>query len=330
MKLNRLHKDRVVGLLIFVMLAIVFVSTASCNRSGKSIATKSDHKTFGTPAEAGAALLAAAKSDDQSALLEIFGPEGKRVLFTGDATKDKDYLQDFVDAYDQMNRWVKIKAGGAILYVGADNDPFPIPLGQNSQGRWYFDTAAGKDELLARRIGAGELSAITALGLLADAQQDYFSETHDADKTRQYAQKVMSDDDKQNGLYWPASAGQKPSPLDQYADFAKSLSLAGGDKPQLFNGYYYQILDRQGDKASGGAKDYIVDGRMTGGFAILAFPADYRNSGIMSFIVGKDGIVYQKDLGEKTQDLALAMTEYNPGDGWINVVEEDNQFATRK
>jgi len=171
---------------------------------------------------------------------------------------------------------------------------------------------------------------MNALGLLADAQQVYFNQTHDGDKTRQYAQKFVSDNDKQNGLYWPASPRQSASPLGQYADFAKSLSYANGNNPQPFNGYFYQIIDKQGDQTSGGAKDYIVNGRMTGGFAILAYPAYYRNSGIMTFIVGKDGMIYQKDLGEKTQELALAMTEYNPGDGWVSVVQEQNQFVAKK
>jgi len=213
MRLTRFQEDQAIQLLIFAMLAIVSISTASCNKAGKTTAEKSGQKTFATPAEAGAVFLKAAKSGDQSALLEVFGPEGKQVLFTGDATKDQEYLQDFVAAYGQMNRWVKIKAGGEILYVGADNFPFPIPLGQNAEGRWYFDTAAGKDEVLARRIGTGELSAMNALGLSADAQQVYFNQTHDGDKTRQYAQKFVSDNDKQNGLYWPASPRQSASPL---------------------------------------------------------------------------------------------------------------------
>lgn len=301
------------GLLAFIALMISFVA---CNKSKNSQAAQ---KTFATPADAGAAFLEAAKSGDQGALLAIFGADAKGLLFSGDAVKDENALQDFVAAYGQMNRWREIKSGGEILYVGADNYPFPIPLGKNPSGQWYFDTAAGKDEILARRIGKGELAAIAACGVLADAQRQYFTQSQNGAK--HYAQKFVSQEGKQDGLYWQAAEGQTPSPLEGLGDFAKALGYTNsGDKPQPFNGYYFQILTKQGNKAPGGAKDYIVDGKMTAGFAILAYPAAYRNSGIMTFVVSKDGSVYQKDLGEKTTDLAVATGEYNPGDGWNSVV----------
>jgi len=162
-----------------------------------------------------------------------------------------------------------------------------------------------------------ELTAIAACSATVEAQQQYFSQTHDGDPVKQYAQRFGSDEGKQNGLYWAVPEGQPQSPLGPLGDFAKAIGyVKSGDKPQPFNGYFFQILTKQGDKAQGGAKDYIVNGKMTGGFAILAYPAEYRNSGIMTFIVGKDGIVYQKDLGENTTDAARAMAEYNPGDGW--------------
>jgi hypothetical protein len=304
-------------LAVFVVLFVVITSVDSCKKSENATTEKTVQKTFASSADAGVAFLEAASSGDQTALLAIFGPDGKDVLFSGDAVKDKDALQDFVAAYNQMNRWREIKAGGEMLYTGADNYPFPIPLGQNPSSQWYFDTAAGKDEILARRIGKDELTAIAASGAIADAQQQYFSQTHDGDKVKQYAQKFISDEDKQNGLYWSVPEGKAPSPLDQVHDFAKAAGYTnGGDKPQPFNGYYFQILSKQGDQAPGGAKDYIVNGKMIGGFAVLAYPAEYRNSGIMTFLVGKDGVVYQKDLGEKTADTAAAMAEYNPGDGW--------------
>jgi hypothetical protein len=220
-----------------------------------------------------------------------------------------------------MHRWREIKAGGEMLYIGADNFIFPIPLGKNPSGQWYFDTAAGKDEILARRIGKDELTAIAACGAIADAERQYTGQTHDGDKTKQYTQKFVSDSGKQNGLYWTVPEGQAPSPLGLVGDFAKSMGYTtSGEKPQPFNGYYFRILTKQGEKAKGGAKDYLVDGRLTGGFAILAYPAEYRNSGIMTFIVGQDGIVYQKDLGERTSDIATAMAEYNPGDGWTPAI----------
>jgi hypothetical protein len=274
-------------------------------------------KTFASPAEAGAALIEAAKSGDQAALLAIFGPEAKEVLFSGDAVKDKDNLKDFVGSYNQMNRWVTLKVGGKMLYTGADNYPFPIPLGQNPSGQWYFDTGAGKDEILARRIGKDELTAIAACVDIARAEQQYFNQTHDGDKVKQYAQQLGSDEGKQNGLYWHVPEGQTPSPLGQLGDFAKAAGYTStGDKPQPFDGYYFRVLTKQGAKAPGGAKDYLVNGKMTGGFAILAYPAQYRNSGIMTFIISKDGIVYQKDLSESTATLAQSITEYDPGEGW--------------
>jgi len=316
---------------MLVVLVSLSALMASCNRSEKTASDKSAQKTFATPAEAGATLQQAAKSGDQTALLEIFGPDSKEVLFSGDAVKDKNSLQEFIAAYDQMHRWDGIKAGGQVLYIGADNYPFPIPLGQNSDGRWSFDTAAGKDEILARRIGKGELTAITALDSLVDAERDYFNQTHDGDTTKQYAQKFVSDEGKQNGLYWPASQAETPSPLGAVGEFAKSLGYTNAaGKPQPFNGYYFQILDRQRDEATGRTKDYVVDGKMTRGFAILAYPAEYRNSGIMTFIVDENGVIYQKDLGDKTQDVAVAMADYNPGDGWIRVVEEEPQYVAKK
>ena len=294
------------------LLVLVSGVVGSCGNAPQKPTTESTaQKAFASPADAGAAFLEAAKSGDQAALLAIFGPDGKTALFSGDAVKDKDNLQDFVAAYDQMHRWREIKVGGEVLYVGADNYPFPIPLGKNAAGQWLFDTAAGKDEILARRIGRDELTAIAASSAVADAQDKYFR------MHKQYAQKFISDEGKKDGLYWPVAAGQTPSPLEDVRDFAKAAGYTNaGEKPQPFNGYYFRILTRQGDKAKGGAKDYIVNGKMTGGFAVLAYPAEYRNSGIMMFAVDKDGIVYQKDLGEKTVELAQAMAQYDPGDGW--------------
>ena len=311
---NAVRNKRILAarLAMFAALFAPIISLASCNKLGNAkTENKPAQKTFATPADAGAAFLDAAKSGDESAMLLIFGPDGKDALFSGDAVKDKAALQDFVAAYAQMNRWREIRAGGEMLYTGADNHPFPIPLGQNPSGQWYFDTAAGKDEILARRIGRDELTAIAACEGIADAQLRYF------DQMQQYTQKFISDDGTQNGLYWPAPAGQPPSPFEDLRDFAKALGYTNASaKPQPFNGYYFRILTQQGDKAPGGARDYIVNGKMTGGFAALAYPVEYRDSGIMTFIVGQDGIVYQKDLGEGTSNVAAALTEYNPGDGW--------------
>ena len=312
------NQENLAGRLWTLLALFVLLTTlTSCSKQEKPATEKTAQRTFASPADAGAAFFEAAKSGDPTALLAIFGADSKNVLFSGDAVKDKDYLQYFVSAYSQMHRWREIKAGGEILYIGADNHSFPIPLGQNPSGQWYFDTAAGKDEILARRIGKDELTAIVACDAIAGAEQQYFNQTRDGEKVKQYAQKFISDESKQNGLYWSVSAGQAPSPLEELRDFAKAAGYTNaGDKPQPFDGYYFRFLSKQGANAKGGAKDYMVNGKMTGGFAILAYPAEYRNSGIMTFIVGKDGIVYQKDLGEKTGEIAGAMVEYDPGDGW--------------
>jgi hypothetical protein len=302
---------------MLAIMVVLILSLAACEKQNGPTVEKVTQRTFASPAEAGAAFLQAAKSGDQSELLAVFGPDGKEALFTGDAVKDKDSLQDFVAAYNQMNRWVAIKAGGEVLYIGADNYPFPIPLDKNSSGQWSFDTAAGKDEILARRIGKDELTAIAACYLIADAQKQYFRQPRDDKKVKQYARMFASNEGKQDGLYWAVPEGQPPSPLGLLGDFAKAAGYTSTQtKPQPFDGYYFRILTKQGDKAKGGAKDYIVDGKMTGGFAVVAYPTEYRNSGIMTFIVNQDGVVYQKDLGEKTGDVAATMVEYNPGDGW--------------
>jgi hypothetical protein len=306
-------------------LSALSFSLASCGKPATTAGTapgRADEMpvqaTYASPDDAGAALRAAVQSGDEQALLAIFGPDGKAILFSGDAIKDKDTLKDFVAAYDQMHRWREIKAGGEMLYVGADNFQFPIPLGKSSAGQWQFDTAAGKDEILARRIGRDELVALAACAAIARAQAQYFNRAHDGDDVKQYAQKLVSDEGRQNGLYWPVATGQPPSPLGEVGDFAKAVGYtsAGAAAPQPFEGYYFRLLTRQGDKAKGGARDYLDNGKMTGGFAVLAYPAEYRDSGIMTFLVGADGVVYQKDLGENTATLSQALTEYNPGDGW--------------
>jgi len=300
---------------IWALVLALASSLGACSKPQSATPQASAQRTFASPAEAGAALFEAAKSGDQPALLAIFGPDAKEILFSGDPVKDEESRKDFVAAYTQMHRWREIKAGGEMLYIGADNFLFPIPLGKNATGAWVFDTDAGKDELLARRIGRDELAAIDACAAIARAQNDYYSQPRDGAKVKQYAQKILSDAGKQNGLYWPAVAGQPPSPLEEVHEFAKAAGYSDA-KPGPFKGYYFRILSKQGAKAPGGAKDYLVNGKMTGGFAVLAYPAEYRNSGIMTFIVGKDGVVLEKDLGVDTATLAQGLTEYNPAEDW--------------
>jgi DUF2950 family protein len=296
------------------------------SKVGDSKSDQNSQRTFASPAEAGSAVAQAAKASDQKTLIDIFGPGAKDILESGDAVQDKNNLELFVTAYSRMNRWEANAAGGQTLYVGVDNFPFPVPLKKNAEGRWYFDTTAGKDEILARRIGNDELVAINVLGDIAGAQNIYYNQAHGGMK--QYAQKFVSDPGQQNGLYWPAEKGKPPSPLGPLGDLAQALGYTRKDKPQPFNGYYYRMLTKQGPTAKGGAGDYMENGKLVKGFAVIAYPAKYGDSGIMSFMVGPDGVVYQKDLGEKTGDVAVAVAEFNPGEGWAALTVEPIQRPT--
>lgn len=316
-----LLKHRRVAITIrFLILALV-VPFAACNKSENP--EKAPTSVFASPDDAGNALLAAAKSGDQNALLAIFGPDSKQVIYSGDAVQDKNAADTFVRGYGVMHRWRSAPDGGQILLVGVDNFPFPIPLKKNRDGKWFFDTAAGKDEVLNRRIGRNELAIIEVCGAVADAQEEYFARLHDGEKTKQYAAKFISDPGKQNGLYWKSADGQPVSPLGPLAASAASEGYSA--KPEgghtAFHGYYFRMLKGQSDKAPGGAKDYAVDGNMTDGFAFLAYPAEYGNSGVMTFMINQDGVLLQKDLGKSTQETAIAMTEFNPDAGWKPVEE---------
>jgi len=299
-----------------LMLAIAF--TLSCNK--KQSSSGAAQKTFASPEAAGSALLDAAKSGDQNALMNILGPEGKDLIYSGDAVKDKNTAARFVSAYEQMNRWSKSQSGEQILYIGADNLAFPVPLKQESSGQWIFDTAAGRDEILARRIGDGELTTIGVLSEIANAQHEYFNMKH------QFAQKFVSDPGQQNGLYWPVAENQPPSPLGPLAEVAKALGYSHSDTPQPFNGYYYRILTQS--SANGEIKTFLQDGKLTGGFAVVAWPAKYRDSGIMTFEVDQDGVVRQKDLGDKTPDASTSVAAYDPG--WTVVLEPESAHVAMK
>jgi hypothetical protein len=299
-----------------VLALILSISFAACNKSKKPSA-----KTFASPDEAGNALVQAAKSGDQNAVIAIFGPDSKEIIYSGDPAQDKAIANAFVTAYGAMHRWRKMEDGSEVLLVGVDNFPFAIPLKKNRAGQWFFDTAAGKDEVMARRIGRNELAVIDVTAALADAQLEYFSQPRNGTNAKQFAVKFISDGGKQNGLYWDSPEGQPKSPLGPLVAFATSEGYAVKPNAHVpFHGYFFRMLNRQGSHTQGGAKDFVVNGKPVGGFAFVAYPAEYKRSGIMTFIIGQDGVVYQKDLGDKTSDIAAAMTEYDPGDGWNRVV----------
>jgi hypothetical protein len=293
----------------FLLLVLVIVLTA-CSK-----ANRPSSRVFTSPDDAGNGLLDAAKSGDQNAVLAIFGPQSKEIIFSGDAVQDKATIDAFVTAYGLMHRWRKMPDGAQILLIGADNFAFPIPLKKNSAGQWFFDTGAGKDEILARRIGRNELAVIDICGALADAEAEYFSQRHEG--TKQYAVKFISDTGKQNGLYWDSPDGQPRSPLGPLVAFATTEGYSAKPNSHApFHGYYFLMLNRQGSHAQGGAREYVVDGKMVGGFAFVAYPAEYRNSGVMTFIINRDGILLQKDLGKTTPETATVMTAFDPDDSW--------------
>src|SRR5271169_2532771 len=306
------------SLLLASLIAVAALS-AGCN---KSQPTANGPETFASPENAGQAIYTAAKNGDSNVLTAIFGPEAKELIFSGDPVQDKAGLDLFASRYDEMHRWGKLANGGMVLDVGAENYPFPFALLKNSSGAWYFDSNSAKQEILARRIGGNELATIEALNAMADAQADYFSNTPDGSNVHQYAQKFVSDDGKQNGLYWKAADDQAESPLGPLAANASADGYGGSSQqgPQPFHGYFYRILTQQGSHAQGGAKSYIVKGNMTGGFAILAYPAEYRNSGVMTFVIDQAGLVLQKDLGADTANIAKATDAVDPDDTW-NPVE---------
>jgi hypothetical protein len=300
----------------FLFLTLM-VSIAGCNTSGKS-----SFKTFSSPDAAGNGLLDAAKSGDQNALLAIFGPESKETIFSGDAVQDKATVDAFVAAYGMMHRWRKMPDDAQVLLIGADNFAFPIPLKKNAAGEWYFDIVAGRDEILSRRIGRNELAVIDVCGALADAEAEYFARSNHDGTTNHYAAKFISDTGKQNGLYWDSPEGQPKSPLGPLVAFATTEGYAVKPNSHLpFHGYFFHMLTRQGSHAQGGAKDYVVDGSMVGGFAFVAYPAEYGNSGVMTFIINQDGVLLQKDLGKTTTETATAMTEFDPDDSWKQAVQ---------
>jgi len=222
-----------------------------------------------------------------------------------------------------MHRWRKLADGNQVLLVGPDNFSFPVPLKPNGGGQWFFDTAAGKDEVLSRRIGRNELAIIEVCGALAEAQTAYFSQVHDGDNTKQYATRFISEPGKHNGLYWESAEGQPQSPLGPLAALASTEGYSvKPDAHKPFHGYYFRILKGQTDKAPSGARDYVVNGKMVGGFAIIAYPAEYGNSGVMTFIMSQDGVLLQKDLGKTTTDIAAAMSAFDPDAGWDIVGDE--------
>jgi|HubBroStandDraft_5_1064220.scaffolds.fasta_scaffold28619_2 hypothetical protein len=289
--------------------------------AGESATASAKPQTFATQDDAGKALYDAAKANDTNALLRVFGTDARDLVITGDPVDDKNGAAKFTASYEQMHRWDKLRNGDLVLTTGAANLPFPIPLAKNSAGQWFYDSTIAKDEILARRIGDNELGTMDSLLAMADAQEEYFAELHDGATVQQYAQKFVSTPGKHDGLVWNVADGEPDSPLGPLAAKASADGYTSSAEP--FHGYLYRILTKQGQYSDGGAQDYIVDGAMTGGYAILAYPAAYRNSGVMTFIVTSEGAIYQKDIGPTTAADAKAMNEVNLDSSWALVDDND-------
>jgi hypothetical protein len=285
-----------------------------------ALAQAPGQRTFNSLMEATDAFAEAVQSHDESAMLAIRGPSGKDLIASGDPVADRNKQDTFATNYRKSHQFASAGDGRAFLYIGPENWPTPIPLRQNGS-QWYFDTDYGKQEILYRRIGSNELNVIKVCTAIADAQRDYYAELHDGASEHQYAQKFHSTPGRQDGLFWEVQAGAQPeSPLGPLVAEAAAEGYQqhapGAPGPHPFHGYLYRILTRQGANAPGGARNYIVDGKMTGGFALVAYTANYRDTGVMTFIVNQSGQIYQKDLGPNTGQIASEMVAYNPDTTW--------------
>ncbi len=295
-------------------VSILFALSLGCSPA-PMFAQEPGQRTFASAEDASRALFDAMQAQDEQALLSILGAAGKDVLSSGDPQEDLDSRVSFVVKYQEMHRFVTESNRTVTLVVGAENWPFPIPLVKNNDS-WYFDTVAGKDEIVFRRIGRNEISAVDACRDLVDAQEQYFARSP-VDQPKQFAQKLVSDEGRHNGLYWHGASDEFASPINPLIAYARQnlpTDQVGEHVP--FNGYMFRILTSRGQHAPGGAKNYIVDGKMTAGFAFVAYPVEYRSSGVMTFVVDKSGTIYEKDLGPNTTKLAQAMTAYDPDSTW--------------
>jgi hypothetical protein len=275
-------------------------------------------QSFKTPDEAVDSLVAAARAHDSKALTRVLGRRATDIIDSGDPVSDMETRRAFFTAFDAKHRVAVSDGKTATLLIGPDDWPFPIPLVEQS-GSWQFDTDTGRREILYRRIGRNELAAIMASLAYVDAQNDYAAMDAARGGMGVYAQKIASSPGKKDGLYWATKEDEAESPLGAFVAAASRSGRVAAGEP--FHGYYYRILTRQGPKAPGGEHDYIVRGKMIGGFGLVAWPAEYGNTGVMTFVVNQDGDVFQKDLGERTDRIAAGMASFNPDQTWKKVVD---------
>jgi Protein of unknown function (DUF2950) len=307
--LRGLRSARSPGLLVSLAATMIFLATASAAFAQKS---------YKTPQDAVDALVVTARSGDQKAALVVLGKGGEDIISSGDKVSDDAVRARFVASYDAKHQIAMDGDSKATLVIGDNDYPLPIPLVRDKDGMWSFDTDAGREEVLARRIGHNELGSIQTCLAYVDAQNDYAAKDRGAG-VGVYAMRFVSTEGKTDGLYWPTVPSEEESPLGELFAAASRQGYGAGEGRSPYHGYYYKILTRQGPAAEGGAADYIVDGKMIGGFALVAYPAQYRNSGVMTFIVNYTGTVFQKDLGPDTDKLAEAITSFNPNNTWKKI-----------
>jgi hypothetical protein len=318
MKLSSLYTGKSIGYCFGLLLIIAALTLASASYC-LAAASKGKQKTFESPEAAVNAVIDALKRDDKKDLAAIFLPAPQ--LSSGDEVSDRAERQRFLKAYEEKNTLEKKGDDTVILQIGKDDWQFPIPIVKKGL-RWHFDTKAGQEELLNRRIGRNELHVIGTMHAYVDTQREYATKNWGSDRGSLYAQKFMSTPGKKDGLYWEAKDGEEKSPADPF--FAKAaqegyLKKSNTGKPSPFHGYYFRILTAQGKNAPGGPYSYVVNGKMIFGFGLIAYPAKYGASGIMTFLVNQNGIVYEKDLGKNTDKIAASMTQYDPHKTWVKV-----------
>jgi len=311
------HKkeERWLIVLCWLIAAVTFLLSSSANlhAAGKS------GRTFATPEEAMESLVAAVRANDTKEMLAILGPGSKVLIFSGDEVADRAGREKFLKAYDQMNTLQRKSPEQMLVCVGSDSWPLPIPIVKKGPA-WVFDAQKGKQEILDRRIGRNELRTMDVLHAYVDAQHEYASRDCGGGGSVQFAQRLISAKGKRDGLYWDAKEGEEESPLGPLVAQAAKEGYPHADLSP-FHGYYFRILKAQGKHANGGAYNYVVKGKMILGFAIVAYPAEYGNSGVMTFIANQDGIIYQKNLGKVTKRLAEAMKIFDPDKTWAEVEE---------
>lgn len=299
---------------------IIAIAMLVSGVTSDSIAADIVQRTFSSAEEAVKSLVAAVRADDEKEMLAILGPGSGELISSGDEAADRTGREKFIRAYDQMNKIEQKSDDTMVLHIGKDDWSLPIPIAKKADA-WVFDTDKGKNEMLNRRIGRNELHVIDVLDAYVDAQHEYATRDCRGDGKVEFAQRLISTEGKQDGLYWEAKEGEEESPLGPLVAQAAREGYANPDL-QPFHGYYFKILKGQGKHANGGAYNYVVRDKMILGFAIVAYPAEYGNSGVMTLIVNQEGIIYQKNLGKNTKRGAEALKIFDPDESWKKVTEQ--------